>query len=161
MRQRPVAVHKETVLQNVVASIDPKTGEKTINPASMPHIGRPRELSVIPAAAPAGDRLQPWTGMLFMPPTSTHHADPLDPGLYTGAAALPWPVIGAQQRRQYRRVDAIKLADALTGRSIGNARPRPAGAADRRRPGSVGDLDRNLKAPDATGRCGASAPTMR
>ena len=32
--------HKETVPQNVVASIDPKTGEKTINPAAIPHIGQ-------------------------------------------------------------------------------------------------------------------------
>ena len=26
--------------QNVVKSIDPKTGEKTINPAAIPHIGK-------------------------------------------------------------------------------------------------------------------------
>ena len=32
--------HKETVPQNVVAAIDPKTGEKTINVAAIPHIGR-------------------------------------------------------------------------------------------------------------------------
>src|SRR6516164_4638007 len=32
--------HKETVPQNVVASIDPKTGEKTINAAAIPHIGQ-------------------------------------------------------------------------------------------------------------------------
>ena len=31
---------KETVPQNVVKSIDPKTGEKTINPAAIPHIGQ-------------------------------------------------------------------------------------------------------------------------
>src|SRR5258708_18830692 len=32
--------HKETVHQNVVASIDPKTGAKTINAASIPAVGR-------------------------------------------------------------------------------------------------------------------------
>jgi len=32
--------HKETVPQNVVAAIDPKTGEKTINVAAIPHIGQ-------------------------------------------------------------------------------------------------------------------------
>ncbi|MEO7728504.1 MAG: hypothetical protein ABIS45_14715, partial [Burkholderiales bacterium] len=32
--------HKETVYQNVVTAIDPKTGEKTINQDSVPHIGK-------------------------------------------------------------------------------------------------------------------------
>src|SRR4029453_2484539 len=32
--------HKETVHQNVVSAIDPKTGAKTINQASVPHIGQ-------------------------------------------------------------------------------------------------------------------------
>ncbi len=32
--------HKETIPQNVVTAIDPKTGEKTINQASVPHIGQ-------------------------------------------------------------------------------------------------------------------------
>jgi len=34
--------HKETIPQNVVAAIDPKTGEKTINVAAIRILARPR-----------------------------------------------------------------------------------------------------------------------
>ena len=81
--------HKETVPQNVVASIDPKTGEKTINPASIPHIG---QTTVNCPADPGG---RGWPATAYNPKTGTlvpaaqrvlleHHADAARsrPGLY-------------------------------------------------------------------------------
>jgi len=69
--------HKETVPQNVVASIDPKTGEKTINPAAIPHIGS----TTVNCPADPGGRTwaataySPKTGMLYMPLNAIKLAD--------------------------------------------------------------------------------------
>jgi alcohol dehydrogenase (cytochrome c) len=61
--------HKETVYQNVVTGIDPKTGEKTINQESVPHIGK----TTVNCPADPGGRgwpatsYSPKTHMLYLP----------------------------------------------------------------------------------------------
>lgn len=81
---------KETVPQNVVSSIDPQTGEKTINPEVIPHIG---QTTFNCPADPGGRAWQataysPRTKALYMPTVefcSNTTPQPLDPGeIYTG-----------------------------------------------------------------------------
>ena len=81
---------EETVPQNVVASIDPETGEKTINPETVPHIG---ETTFNCPADPGGRAWQataysPRTETLYLPTVefcSNTTPNPLDPGeIYTG-----------------------------------------------------------------------------
>ncbi len=61
--------HKPTVYQNVVSAIDPKTGEKTINPDAIPHIG----MTTTNCPADPGSRgwpataYSPLTRMLYLP----------------------------------------------------------------------------------------------
>jgi alcohol dehydrogenase (cytochrome c) len=110
--------HKETVPQNVVASIDPKTGEKTINAAAIPHIGQ----TTVNCPADPGGRgwpataYSPKTGILYMPLNeycSNTTPSPLDPGqAYTGGGRAIFsrtPVPNSDGN--IGRVDAIKLAD--------------------------------------------------
>lgn len=93
---------EETVPQNVVASIDPETGEKTINPETVPHIG---ETTFNCPADPGGRAWQataysPRTQTLYLPTVefcSNTTPNPLDPGeIYTGGgmatfARVPHP----------------------------------------------------------------------
>ncbi|MHA6689767.1 outer membrane protein assembly factor BamB family protein [Devosia sp. A449] len=81
---------KETVPQNVVLSIDQTTGDKTINPEVIPHIG---ETTFNCPADPGGRAWQatsysPKTQTLYMPTVefcSNTTPNPLDPGtIYTG-----------------------------------------------------------------------------
>ncbi len=133
--------HKETVPQNVVASIDPKTGEKTINPAAIPHIGSDHGELPGRSRRPrlAGDRLQPEDRHLVHAAQRVllqHHADPARsrPGLYRRRPRHLRPRIGAQQRRQYRpgrRHQAVRPFDRVV---VSAARPGDGrGASDRRR----------------------------
>ena len=61
--------HKETVYQNVVTGVDPKTGEKTINQEAVPHIGK----TTVNCPADPGGRgwpatsYSPKTHMLYLP----------------------------------------------------------------------------------------------
>src|SRR3989454_12633176 len=87
--------HKETVYQNVVSAIHPKTGEKTINPDSVPHIGK----TTVNCPADPGSRgwpataYSPKTNMLYLPLNeycSDTTPSPLDPGQpYTGGGRAP------------------------------------------------------------------------
>ena len=101
-----------------MASIDPKTGEKTINQAAIPHIGQ----TTVNCPADPGGRgwpataYSPKTGILYMPLNeycSNTTPTPLDPGqAYTGGgravfARVPVP----NSDGKIGRVDAIKLAD--------------------------------------------------
>jgi alcohol dehydrogenase (cytochrome c) len=110
--------HKETVPQNVVAAIDPKTGEKTINVAAIPHIGQ----TTVNCPADPGGRgwpataYSPKTGILYMPLNeycSNTTPTPLDPGqAYSGGgraifARVPVP----NSDGKIGRVDAVKLED--------------------------------------------------
>jgi alcohol dehydrogenase (cytochrome c) len=153
--------HKETVPQNVVASIDPKTGEKTINPAAMPHIGQ----TTVNCPADPGGRgwpataYNPKTGTLYMPLNeycSNTTPTPLDPGqAYTGGgraiyARVPVP----NSDGNFGRVDAIKLADRSTTWTHRQRAPQTSAVLPTA--GGVifaGDIDRNFKALDeATGK---------
>ena len=113
--------HKETVPQNVVASIDPKTGEKTINPAAIPHIG----VTTVNCPADPGGRgwpataYSPKTGTMYMPLNeycSNTTPTPLDPGqAYTGGGrAIYARVTVPNSDGNVGRVDAIKLSDRST-----------------------------------------------
>ena len=149
---------KETVPQNVVASIDPKTGEKTLNPAAMPHIGR----TTVNCPADPGGRgwpataYSPRTGILYMPLNeycANTTPQPLDPGqAYTGGGRAEFrrgPVPNSDGN--FGRVDAIRLADQTTvwstrGRAPQTSAVLPTGG------GLVfaGDLNRYFKAFDET-----------
>jgi alcohol dehydrogenase (cytochrome c) len=109
---------KETVPQNIVKSIDPKTGEKTLNPEAIPHIGK----TTVSCPADPGARgwpataYSPRTQMLYLPLTefcSNTTPTPLDSGQrYTGGgravhARVPVP----NSDGNWGRLDAIKLAD--------------------------------------------------
>jgi alcohol dehydrogenase (cytochrome c) len=113
--------HKETVHQNVVASIDPKTGAKTINQAAVPHVGQ----TTVNCPADPGGRgwpataYSPKTGVLYMPLNeycSNTTPQPLDPGqAYTGGgravyARVPIP----NSDGKIGRFDAIRLSDRTT-----------------------------------------------
>ncbi len=113
--------HKETVPQNVVASIDPKTGEKTINAQAIPHIGQ----TTVNCPADPGGRgwpataYSPKTGILYMPLNeycSNTTPSPLDPGqAYTGGGrAIFARVTVPNSDGNVGRVDAVKLADHST-----------------------------------------------
>jgi alcohol dehydrogenase (cytochrome c) len=113
--------HKETVPQNVVASIDPKTGEKTINPAAIPHIGQ----TTVNCPADPGGRgwpataYSPKTGILYMPLNeycSNTTPTPLDPGLaYTGGGrAIFSRVTVPNSDGKIGRIDAVRLVDQTT-----------------------------------------------
>jgi alcohol dehydrogenase (cytochrome c) len=150
--------YKETVPQNVVASIDPKTGEKTLNPQALPHLGR----TTVNCPADPGGRgwpataYNPRTGILYMP-LNEYCANttplPLDPGqAYTGGGRAEFkrgPVPNSDGN--FGRVDAISLADRSTVWSVRGRAPQtsavlPTGG------GLVfaGDLNRYFKAYDET-----------
>jgi len=112
---------KETVPQNVVASIDSKTGAKTINEEAIPKIG---ETTVNCPADPGG---RGWPATAYSPRTETLYLplaefcsnttpQPLDPGqIYTGGGRATFariPVEGSDGN--IGRVDAVKLTDQST-----------------------------------------------
>lgn len=110
--------HKETVPQNVVLSIDPDTGAKTINPDVIPRIG---ETTFNCPADPGGKAWQataysPRTQALYLPLAefcSNTTPQPLDQGeAYTGGgratfARVPVP----DSDGNIGRVDAVRLTD--------------------------------------------------
>ncbi len=109
---------KETVPQNVVSSIDPVTGEKTINPEAMPHIG---QTTFNCPADPGGKAWQatsysPRTQALYLPTVefcSNTTPNPLDPGtVYTGGGQQTYArVMLPDSDGNIGQVRAIKLAD--------------------------------------------------
>jgi alcohol dehydrogenase (cytochrome c) len=153
--------HKETVPQNVVASIDPKTGEKTINPASMPHIGQ----TTVNCPADPGGRgwpataYNPKTGTLYMPLNeycANTTPTPLDPGqAYSGGGRAVFARTSVPNSDgNFGRVDAIKLADRSTTWTHRQRAPQTSAVLPTA--GGVvfaGDIDRTFKALDeATGK---------
>jgi alcohol dehydrogenase (cytochrome c) len=153
--------HKETVPQNVVAAIDPKTGEKTINVAAIPHIGQ----TTVNCPSDPGGRgwpataYNPKTGVLFMPLNeycANTTPSPLDQGqAYTGGGRAVFARTKVPNSDgNIGRVDAIKLSDRSQVWSYRQHAPNtsavlPTGG------GLVfsGDIDRYFKAiDDATGK---------
>jgi alcohol dehydrogenase (cytochrome c) len=153
--------HKETVPQNVVASIDPKTGEKTINVATIPHIG---QTTVNCPSSPGGrgwpaTAYNPRSGTLFMPLNelcANTTPSPLDPGqAYTGGGRAVFARVKMPNSDgNIGRIDAINLTDRSQTWSYRQRVPNtsavlPTGG------GLVfsGDIDRYFKAlDDATGK---------
>lgn len=112
---------KETVPQNVVASIDQTTGEKTINPDAIPHIGQ----TTVNCPADPGGRgwpataYSPKTQMLYLPLTefcSNTTPQPIDPGqIYTGGGRATFARVPVENSDgNVGRVDAVKLTDQST-----------------------------------------------
>ncbi|HEY7300934.1 MAG TPA: PQQ-binding-like beta-propeller repeat protein [Xanthobacteraceae bacterium] len=149
---------KQTVYQNVVASIDPKTGEKTLNQAAIPHIGQ----TTVNCPADPGARgwpataYSPRTQMLYLPLSefcSNTTPTPLDPGQkYTGGgravyARIPVP----NSDGNMGRLDAIKLTDRSQAWSV-RQRASVSSAALPTAGGVVfaGSLDRWFRAYDDT-----------
>lgn len=108
----------ETIPQNVVASWDPATGEKTINEEAIPHIGQ----TTLNCPADPGGRgwpataYSPRTQMLYLPLTefcSNTTPQPIDPGqIYTGGGRATFariPVEGSDGN--FGKVHAVKLTD--------------------------------------------------
>jgi alcohol dehydrogenase (cytochrome c) len=109
---------KETVPQTVVSKIDPKTGEKTLNPAAIPHIGQTTQNCPADPGARGwpSTAYSPRTQMLYMPLTefcSNTTPTPLDPGqVYTGGGRAVYARIPvANSDGNFGRIDAIRLAD--------------------------------------------------
>jgi alcohol dehydrogenase (cytochrome c) len=113
--------HKDTVYQNVVSAIDPKTGAKTINGAAMPHIGQ----TTVNCPADPGGRgwpataYSPKTGTLYLPLNeycSNTTPQPLNPGeAYTGGGRAVYarvPIPGSDGN--IGRIQAVKLSDQST-----------------------------------------------
>lgn len=107
---------KETVYQNVVQSIDPKTGKKTINPASVPQIGK----TTVNCPADPGGRgwpataYSPKTKMLYLPMSefcSDTTPTPVDAGqIYTGGGRAIYarrPIPNSDGK--IGRVDGVRL----------------------------------------------------
>ena len=109
---------KETVPQDIVASIDPKTGEKTINQAAMPHIGQttfncPEDPG---AKAWQATAYSPKTQALYLPEVefcSNTTPNPLDPGtVYTGGGLQTYDRVPVPNSDgNIGKVLAMKLTD--------------------------------------------------
>ncbi|HTN64083.1 MAG TPA: PQQ-binding-like beta-propeller repeat protein, partial [Devosia sp.] len=112
---------KETVPQNVVESIDPTTGAKTINQEAIPHIG---ETTVNCPADPGG---RGWPATAYSPRTETLYLplnefcsnttpQALDAGqIYTGGGRATFARVEVDgSDHNIGRVDAIKLTDQST-----------------------------------------------
>jgi alcohol dehydrogenase (cytochrome c) len=149
---------QDTVPQNVVPSIDPKTGEKTLNPEALPHIGQ----TTVNCPADPGSRgwpataYSPKTQMLYLPLTEfcSHTTPvPLDAGqTYTGGGRAVYqrgPVPNSDGN--FGRLDAVRLADHSQAWS--DRRRAPSSSAALPTAGGVvfaGSLDRYFGAYDDT-----------
>ena len=153
--------HKEMVPQNVVASIDPKTGVKTINASIIPRIGQPTTTCPSNPGArgwPA-TAYNPRTGILYMPINefcSTMTATPLNPGqAYNGGGAATFKFMAMPNSDgNFGRVDAVRLSDQST---VWQHRQRaPSSSAVLPTGGGLvfaGDIDRYFRAfDDQTGK---------
>ncbi len=146
----------ETVPQNVVLSIDPDTGEKTINPDVIPVIG---ETTFNCPADPGGKSWQataysPRTQALYLPLVefcSNTTVNPLDPGeIYTGGGRQTYSRVPVPDSDgNIGRVDAINLNDLST---MWSYRQRPPVTSSTLPTGGglvfVGSLDRKFMAFD-------------
>ncbi len=121
---------KETVPQNIVASINPTTGEKTLNPEAIPHIGK----TTVSCPADPGARgwpataYSPRTQMLYLPLTefcANTTPTPIEPGQkYTGGGrAVHARVAVPNSDGNFGRLDAIKLTDRTQAWSVRQRAP--------------------------------------
>ena len=152
---------RETVYQNVVASMDPKTGEKTINEASIPRIGK----TTVNCPADPGSRgwpataYSPKTRSLYLPLNeycSNTTPTPLDAGqAYTGGGRAVFArTLIPKSDGNVGSVQAVKLTDRTTAWSHRQRSPQT-GAVLPTGGGLVftGTWDRYFRAfDDATGK---------
>ncbi|MEE8292633.1 MAG: PQQ-binding-like beta-propeller repeat protein [Candidatus Tectomicrobia bacterium] len=108
---------KETVYQNVVASIDATTGKKTMNPEAIPHIGQ----TTINCPADPGARS--WASTAYNPVNQTLYLpmqefcsdttpEPLEAGeIYTGRGRATFKRRLVPGKNNAGRVDAVRLSD--------------------------------------------------
>ncbi|MDB5453442.1 MAG: hypothetical protein JWO33_2020, partial [Caulobacteraceae bacterium] len=148
--------HKETVPQNVVTSIDAKTGKKTINEASIPQISK----TTVNCPADPGGRgwpataYNPMTQTLYLPLNefcSNSTVRPLEPGQSPGRAGITFvrtPVPNSDGN--IGRLDAVRLTDRSTVWSHRQRAPMTSGLLPTGG-GLVfgGDLNRYFRAYDA------------
>ena len=152
---------RETVYQNVVSSMDPKTGAKTINEAAIPHIGK----TTVNCPADPGSRgwpataYSPKTRNLYLPLNeycSNTTPTPLDPGqAYTGGGrAIFDRTLVPKSDGNVGSVQAVKMTDRTTAWSHRQRSPQT-GAVLPTAGGLVftGTWDRYFRAfDDATGK---------
>lgn len=149
---------KETVPQNVVSSIDPKTGVKTLNPDAIPHIGK----TTVNCPADPGARgwpstaYSPKTQMLYLPLTefcSNSTPIPIEPGhVYKGGGGAVYSRIPVPNSDgNFGRIDAIRLTDKSEAWSRRQHAPASSGVLPTGG-GLVfsGSLDRYFRALDDT-----------
>jgi alcohol dehydrogenase (cytochrome c) len=124
---------KETVYQNVVSSVDARTGDKTINPAAVPHIG----MTTTNCPADPGSRgwpataYSPRTRMLYVP-LNEYCSDttpvPIETGkTYTGGSRAIFarkPIPGSDGN--IGRVDGVDLLTHKSGWSVRTRAPQTA-----------------------------------
>ncbi len=160
---------RETVNQNVVLSIDPVTGEKTINPEVMPVIGQTT------FNCPADPGSKAWQATAYSPRTQTLYlplvefcsnttVNPLDPGqVYTGGGLQTYTRVPVPNSDgNVGRVDAVNLATLET---VWSYRQRPPVTSSTLPTGGglvfVGSLDRKILAfDDETGDVLWTSPTL-
>jgi alcohol dehydrogenase (cytochrome c) len=147
---------KETVPQNIVASIDPKTGKKTIRPEAIPHIGQ--TTLVCPANPGArgwpATAYSPRTQMLYLPMTefcAQTTPVPIEPGkTFTGGGRAVHKMIPMPNTDgNFGRLDAVKLTDRTQAWSIRQFAPMTSAVLPTA--GGVvfaGDIDRWFRAYD-------------
>lgn len=159
----------ETAPQNVVASIDPVTGKKTINPDVIPVIGQ----TTFNCPADPGSKAwqatsySPDTGMLYLPEVefcSNTVVNPLDPGqIYTGGGLqtynrVPRPDSDGNigQVKAYNLADQTKVWEYRQHAPVTSATLPTGGGLV-----FVGTLDRKLLAfDDKTGDLLWTSPTL-
>src|SRR3984957_20318078 len=152
---------KQTVYQNVVSAIDPKTGEKTINQAAVPHIGQtttncPADPGSRGWPAPA---YSPRTHMLYIP-LNEYCSDttpvPIEEGKsYTGGSRAIFA--RGQVPNSDGKIGRVDGVDLFTQKAVWSDRTRApqTGAAVATGGGLVfaGALDRYFRAyDDKTGK---------
>jgi alcohol dehydrogenase (cytochrome c) len=149
---------KDLGVQNLVVAIDPKSGEKSVNPALQPEAGKPKLLCPSPFGArnwPATS-LNPATGVLFVPLTES-----CTDYTYAPRSAAETAAGGADMRFATREPPG---SDGLFGRMVAldlstqqitwlkRTRIPPAGSALATASGLLfnGTLDRHFRAYDQT-----------
>src|SRR5882757_617981 len=149
---------KETVPQNVVSSIDPKTGARTLNPAAIPRIGS----TTLNCPADPGARgwpstaYSPKTGMLYLPMTEfCSQTTPVPAGegqAYKGGGMAVFKRVPVPNSDgNFGRFDAVRLSNHTQAWSSRWRAPLTSGALPTAG-GLVfaGSLDRYFRAYDDT-----------
>jgi alcohol dehydrogenase (cytochrome c) len=141
-------------VQTVVAKIDPKTGQKTINPAAIPELNKPTVFCPHPGGGrgPSPTAYDPQTGYLYVP-MQDHCTEmtalPLKPGEKTETSKFTL-MLKPGSDGNIGRLVAVDLSNRTTAWQHRERSPQSTGALPTA--GGVvfvGDLDRYFSAYDA------------